>query len=178
VGVEAIERRADGFGVGSDRGCRVEGCVAVLDAEAAASVDVADVVAIGAELLDQGSDALERLVEGLDVADLGADVDADACWLEVGELRDATVDVPSALDGDAELVLTKAGRDVGMRFGEDVWVDAEGDFGGLARSAGALAEDLQLGFALYVEEEDIRGERCIHLPDLLADAREDDAAEG
>ena len=65
-----------------------------------------------------------------------------------------------------------------MGFGEDVGVDAEGDLGGLACGAGALAEDFELGFALYVEEEDVGAEGCVHLPDLLAYAGEDDAAEG
>ena len=116
-------------------------------------------------------------MEGLDGADLGADVDADACGLEVGKLDGAAVDVAGALDGDAELVLAQAGRDVRMRLGEDVGVDAEGDLGGLACGAGPLAEDLELGFALYVEEEDVGAEGCVHLPDLLADAGEDDAAE-
>jgi hypothetical protein len=51
VGVEAVEGRADGFGVGCDAGCGVEGFVAVLDAEASSSVDVADVEAVGTEFL-------------------------------------------------------------------------------------------------------------------------------
>ena len=178
VGVEAVERGADGVGVGGDAGCGVEGFGAVLDAEASSGVDVADVVAVGAEFVDQGADALERLGEGLDGADLGADVDADACGLEVGEFGGSAVDVAGALDGDAELVLAQAGRDVGMRLGEDVGVDAEGDLGGLACGGCALAEDLELGFALYVEEEDVGGEGCVDLPDLLAYAGEDDARKG
>ena len=53
VGVEALAAPADGCGVGGDRGCGVEGCAAVLDAEASSAVDVADVEAVGAELVDQ-----------------------------------------------------------------------------------------------------------------------------
>ncbi len=94
-----------------------------------------------------------------------------------GKLSCSAVDFAGALDGDAELVLAQAGRDVGVRLGEDVGVDAEGDPGGLACGAGALAEELELGFALYVEEEDVGVEGCVHLPDLLADAGEDDACE-
>ena len=178
VGVEAVKCRADGRGVSRDRGCRVEGFVAVLDAEASAAVDVADVVAVGAELVYQGSDALERLGEGLDGADLGADVDADACRLEVGELGGAAIDLAGGLDGDAELVLAEAGGDVGMGFGEDVRVDAEGDLGGLAAALARWLRIFELGFALYVEEEDVGAESCVHLPDLLAYSGEDDAAEG
>ena len=117
-------------------------------------------------------------MEGLDGADLGADVDADACWLEVGEFGGAAVDVAGGLDGDAELVLAQACRDVGMRLGEDVGVDAEGDFGGLACGGRALAEDLSLGLALHVEEEDVGAEGCVDLPNLLAYSGEDHAAEG
>ena len=51
VRVEAVECRADGPPVGCDAGCRVEGGAAVLDAEASASVDVADVVSVGAQLV-------------------------------------------------------------------------------------------------------------------------------
>ena len=39
---------------------------------------------------------------------------------------------------------------------------------------GALAEDLELGFALDVEEQDVGREGSVHLPGLLADAGEDD----
>ena len=81
-------------------------------------------------------------MEGLDGADLGADVDADACWLEAGKLGGSAVDFAGALDGDAELVLAQACRDVRVRLGEDVGVDSEGDLGGLTRGAGALAENL------------------------------------
>ncbi len=117
-------------------------------------------------------------MEGFDGANLGADVDADACWFEARKLGCSAVDLAGVFDGDAELVLTQTGGDVGVGLSEDVGVDAEGDPGSLAGGAGAPAEDFQLGFALYVEEEDVGAEGCVHLPDLLADAGEDDAAEG
>ena len=117
-------------------------------------------------------------MERLDGADLGTDVDAYACRLETGKLNGAAIDIAGALDGDAELVLAQAGRDIRVRLGEDVWIDAQGDLGSLARSAGALAEDFQFRFTLHVEEEDVCVEGGVDLPDLLADAGEDDAAEG
>ncbi len=64
VGVEAVEGRTDGRCVGCDAGCWVEGCVAVLDAEASSAVDVADVeaglaiVTASAELFYEAANAL------------------------------------------------------------------------------------------------------------------------
>ena len=91
------------------------------------------------------------------------------------ELRGAAIDLAGALDGDAELVLAQAGGDVGVRFGEDVRVDAQRDAGLLAQGLGAFGEEFEFGFALDVEEEDVGVEGGVHLPGLLADAGEDDA---
>ncbi len=54
----------------------------VVDAEAAAGVDVADVVAVFSEVGDEADDAGGCGGEGLNVADLRADVDADAGGVE------------------------------------------------------------------------------------------------
>ncbi len=58
------------------------GAGAVVDAEAAAGVDVADVVAVFAQVGDETGDAGERGGEGIDFADLRADVDGDAGGVE------------------------------------------------------------------------------------------------
>ena len=54
----------------------------VVDAEAAAGVDVADVVAVAAEVGDEAGDAGECGGEGIYLADLRADVDGDAGGVE------------------------------------------------------------------------------------------------
>ena len=65
-----------------------------------------------------------------------------------------------------------------MGVGEDVGVDAEGETGADAESLGTGGEQVELGFGLDVEEEDIGLEGGVDLPDLLADSGEDDSSEG
>ncbi len=55
---------------------------AVVDAEAAACIDVANVVAVLAEFGDETGDSSERGGKGIDLTDLRADVDRDACGIE------------------------------------------------------------------------------------------------
>ncbi len=62
--------------------CRIEGVSAVVDAETSASVNVADVVSVAAKIGDECGDPGEGSGEGLDFADLGTDVDGDACGIE------------------------------------------------------------------------------------------------
>ncbi len=116
----------------------VERRVVVVDAEAAAGVDVADVVAVFFEVGDEADDAGGGGGEGLDVADLRADVDADAGGVEPFGFCGGAVDGAGGVDVDAELVLAEAGGDVGVGVGEDVGVDAEGE-------AGAELEGLRRG---------------------------------
>ncbi len=105
---------------------------AVVDAEASAGVDVADVVAVFAQVGDEGGDAGEGGGEGIDFADLGADVDGDSGGVEPLGFFCGAVDGASGFDVDAEFVFAEAGGDVGMGFGEDVGVDAEGEAGDFA----------------------------------------------
>ena len=66
-------------------------------------------------------------------------MDADAGGFDVVLTGRAAVDGAGALNVDAELVLAKAGGDVGMGFGEDVGVDAQGDASALLRLAARSA---------------------------------------
>ena len=56
----------------------IEGSAAVFDAEAAAGIEVLNVDAVGAEVFDERAHALDGFGEGLRVADLRTDVNADA----------------------------------------------------------------------------------------------------
>ncbi len=60
----------------------VKGSGSVVDAEAAAGVDVADVVAVFAQVGDEAGDAGEGGGEGVDFANLRADVDGDSGGVE------------------------------------------------------------------------------------------------
>src|ERR1700722_3428670 len=151
----------------------VEVSGAVVDAEAAASVDVPDVVAVFAEVGDEAGDTGECGGERGDLTDLGADVDADSCGVEPFRLGGVAVEGAGGVDVDAELVLAEAGGDVGVGFGEDVGVDAEGEAGGFAEGFGTGGEEVQLGLGFDVEEEDVGAEGGVDLPELLAYAGED-----
>ena len=157
---------------------RIEGGGAVVDAEAAAGVDIADVVAVFAQFGDEGGDAGEGGGEGGDLADLRADVDADAGRVEPLRLCGFAIDRSCGFDVDAELVFAEAGGDVGMGFGEDVGVDAEGEAGAEVEQLGAGGEEVEFGLGLDVEEEDVGAEGVVDLPDLLADAGEDHLFQG
>ena len=155
----------------------MEGGGAVVDAETAAGVDVADVVAVFAEVGDEAGDAGEGGGEGIDLADLRADVDADAGGVKPFGFCCLAVDGAGGFDVDAELVFAEAGGDVGMGLGEDVGVDAEGEAGALAEGFGTGGEEVEFGLGLDVEQEDVGFEGGVDLPDLFADAGEDDLLE-
>jgi len=101
-------------------------------------------------------------------------VDGDAGGVEPFGLCGFAVDGASGFDVDAELVFALAGGDVGMGFGEDVWVDAEGEAGGLAETSRAGGKEMKLGLGFDVEEEDVGVEGGVDLPYLFADSGEDD----
>src|SRR5271170_3429887 len=75
-------------------------------------------------------------------------------------------------------MFAEAGGDVGVGFGKNVWVDAEGEAGYFAEGFGAGGEEMEFGFGFNVEEEDVGAERGVDLPELLAYAGEDDFFEG
>ena len=61
-----------------------------------------------------------------------------------------------------------------MRVGEDIRIDAQRKARTDAERFGARGEQVQLGFGLDIEEQDVGLERSVDLPDLLAYAGEDD----
>ena len=151
---------------------------AVGDAEAAAEVEAADGVAVGAERLRQLGDLGEGGLVGGEVGQLAADVHVDADHFDAREPRRLGVDGAGAGEGDAELVLGLAGGDLGVGAGVDVGVDAERDRGGAAERGRDLGERGELGLGLDVELADAVAEGELHLGPGLADAGEDDALAG
>ena len=127
---------------------------------------------------DEFADALHGFAKGLRGANLRADVDADSVRLKPAIPCCALVDAQGLADVDAELVLAQAGGDVGMRVGEDVGIDAQGEAGDALEFAGAGGKQGEFGFALDVELEDAGVEREVDFRGGLADAGEDDAADG
>ena len=75
-------------------------------------------------------------------------MDVDADDLQAGQAGGLGIDLGGAGDGDAELVFLLARRDLFMRLGVHVRVDADGDRGGHAKAGGHLGQGPQFGFAI------------------------------
>jgi hypothetical protein len=151
IGGEAF---GEGRGVLRDLPGGIESGGAVVDAKAAAGVDVTDIVAVLSQVGDEGGDTGERGGEGFDFADLRANVDGDSGGIEPTGLRGFAIDGAGGFDVDAELVLAETGGDVGVGFCEDVRVDAEGEAGGNLEEFCAIGKEGEFRFRLDVEEED------------------------
>ena len=147
---------------------------AVGNAEPAAEIDMLDRVTVGAQLADQLDQQREGVVERLQLGDLAADMHVDAGDADAGQGCRPGVDVAGALPRDAELVLGLAGRDLAMRPGVDIGVDAQRDRRDDTGCDGAGRQQFQLGLGFDVEAVDARGEREIHLARRLADAGKHD----
>ena len=80
---------------------------AVVDAEAAAGVDVADVVAVFAKVGDEADDASEGGGEGIDFADLRADVDGDSGCVEPLRFLCCAIEGASGFDVDDSATLRR-----------------------------------------------------------------------
>ncbi len=175
---EAGESAIECGGVFLYFGGGIEVGVVVVDAETTAGVDGADFDADAGELMNQRVDALESCAEGIGGADLGADVDTDSMGIEPAVAGGALVDREGAANVDAELVLAETCRDVGMRFGEDVGIDAQSEAGAGFELAGALGEKIELLLALDVELQDAGAQSLVDFIGRFADAGEDDALHG
>ena len=105
-------------------------------------------------------------------------MDGDTGGIEPLGFFRCSIDGAGGFDVDAELVLAEAGGDVGMGFGEDVGVDAEGEAGALAEGFGAGSEEVEFGLGFDVEEEDVGAESGVHFPGLFAYSGEDYFFEG
>ena len=175
--VQAPKGMADCSGILGDASRRIEGGRSILDPKPTSSIDVANIESIGAQLLNEHADTLQRLGEWFDGSDLGTDVNAHASRIYAGKLCGAMVDLSCALDGNAELVLTQPSGDVRMRLGEDVRVDTERNLRHLAPCRCPCGEHVQFGFAFDIEEQNVRIQGRFDLPNLLSDAGEDHVAE-
>ena len=113
---------------------------------------------------------LQRIEEGGDLRDLGADVAVDTDDLHVRQRPGPPVLIERLLDVDPELVRLEPRRDVGVCLGVHVGVDTKGNPGLLAHQAGPLVDDPQLLGGLHVEHQDVGLEGEIDLVDALPHA--------
>ena len=137
---QPVEQRGQ---IGSDRWLYL--VVLVLDAEAAAEVDVADADACRGQLVYKGQNALERLDEGRRIEQLRTDMAVDAGYLDIGQCGGAAVEGQRVVVGHAELGFLEAGRDIGVGLGVDVRIDAQADRRPLAALAGDVVQAFQFG---------------------------------
>ena len=170
---DALDHR----GIGVRRGRRL--AVPVIgNAEPAAEIDMRNVVAVGAQHLHEiRQDAIGGL-QLAEIGDLAADMHVDAGDLDSRQLRRARIDLARMRDRNAELVLGLAGRDLGMRAGIDVGIDADGDARGLAGLDRKPRQQFELGLGFDVDAEDVGGERGAQFGLGLADAGKQDLAGG
>ncbi len=145
------------------------------DAQAAAEVEPADVVPVGAQREGQLGDLAVGRGEGLQRGELRADVDVDADDLDSGHAARGGVYRARAGDRHAELVLAAPGGDLVVGARVDVRVDAQRDRRAQAEPARHLVQRGELGLALDVDLPDPALERDAHLVPRLAHAGEDDA---
>ncbi|MET4835320.1 hypothetical protein ABIF44_004727 [Bradyrhizobium japonicum] len=120
---------------------------------------MADVVAVAAQRLHEFGEDAERGLHLGEIGDLAADVHVGACDLDARKLCGARIDLAGIGDRNAELVLGLAGRDLGVRAGIDVGIDAHGDARGLAHLGRKPRQQLELGLGFDVEAEDVGGQR-------------------
>src|SRR5690606_41740968 len=109
------------------------------------------------------------------VGDLAADLQFDAGHPDPRQPGGAAVDTARVEPRDAELVLRPAGRDLAVRTGIDVRVDAHGDRRLDAARGGDLAQKLEFRLRLNVEAVDALVERIGHFTGGLANPGKDDA---
>ena len=88
--------------------------------------------AFGGKCVNQNQDALAGFDERAEVGQLRTDVAVDADDFEVALAGGMAVGFERVGLGDAEFVGFQAGGDVGMGFGIDIGVDAQGDGCGFA----------------------------------------------
>ncbi len=176
-GLVAMAARIDARQQRGDQGLGLRrGLVAIGDAEPAAQVEVMQGDAIRGELIHQ----VEQPIHGIDIrrdfGDLRADVEIDADDVHMGALRRRLVQGARVGIGDAELVAFETGRDVGMRLGIDIRIDADRNRRALAQTRGHGVDAAEFIRRLDVEAQDARLQRLLDLGLGLADAREHDLA--
>ena len=81
-----------------------------------------DRVAVGAKCFDKLHHQPERVVEGLQLGDLAADMHVDAGDAHAGKACGMLVHCLGAPPGDAELVFLLAGRDLGVGLRIDIGI--------------------------------------------------------
>ena len=93
-----------------------------------------DGVAVSLQSKNQFGKQGERVVVGLQISDLAADMGVDAGDPDARQFGRSGVYGTRTVKGNAKLVLGHSGRDLLVRPGVDIRIDAERDVSSLSRS--------------------------------------------
>ena len=148
--------------------------VVILNPQAAAQVQVADLDVQGPQPVDQLFELFQGVHKGRHLGDLGADVAGHPHHLEMRQIPSPAIVSHGLLDVDAELVLLEPGGDVGMGLGVDVRIDPQGHPGLELKASGDAVDLLQFLGRLQVEQQDVRLEGRLDLLGLFAHPGIDD----
>ncbi len=126
VRIQCGENRTKRLGVELDLQVRVEAlCWPVIDPKPTSDIYIPDLMAVLLEFRDQIRNAGKGGRKWLDFPYLRSDVYAHACNVERRMDCRALIESTSSADLDSELMLAKAGGDIGVCFGGDVGIDAK-----------------------------------------------------
>ena len=100
----------------------------------------------------------------------------DAGDRDTWQLRRAGIDRTRLCDRNAELVFRLAGRNLGVRAGIDIWIDADRDARRASRFGRKPRQQIEFGFGFDVDAENVCGQSRAQLGFGLADAGEQDLA--
>ena len=146
----------------------------VVDAETAAQINVMQMNAFGLERIDHRQNTFQRFDERRRIEQLRTDMAINAGHFNRGECGRVAIERQSIGDRHTELVFLETSRDVGMRFGIDIRIDAQADRRALAKAGGDAGQTIQLAGGFDVEAEDARLQRGFHFRFGFTDAGEDD----
>jgi hypothetical protein len=122
--IEIARRPFDNFGIGLGVRWRFV-VVAIRNSQAAAKIDMRDLVAVATQDPNKFGEQRESISERVEFGDLTADVHIDAGDFESLQLGGPRVNLARAADRNAELVLRLSGRDLVVCLGVDVGIDAD-----------------------------------------------------
>ena len=173
---EPAQRAIDGASVLRHLGLSIESAAVVVDAQPSTGVDRAQHNCLLRKLAYQLIHAIERRAEWIRRADLRTDMNAHPVRLKPAIASPAPVNLRRLANINAELVLAQASGNVRVGVGEYVRIHTQRKPRTAFQLASARRKQVELGFALHIEFEDLRFKRAIDLFRSLAHSGEDHPA--
>ena len=147
------------------------GVAVVVDAQAAAEIQVVNRYASSFDQLDQIQHFVQRIHVRAGGGDLRADMAINAHDFQPGQRGGMLVSLQSTFVRDAKFVALEAGGNIGVGFRVDVGIDANTDRCHLAQRQSHLVQHIQFCFALHIETSDTGLQSGLHFSAGFADSR-------